>query len=99
MKNVSLIKKIEYEDDLSKTYPVTFVLEYDFDRSKAKKFFNEIKEQSLLAHDKINVGNNSFTVEISLKNIGQITKILLKNNLDFYGVYAVSYTHLRAHET
>ena len=89
MKNVSLIKKIEYEDDLSKTYPVTFVLEYDFDRSKAREIFNEIKEQSLLAHDKIIVGNNSFTVEISLKNIGQITKILLKNNLDFYGVYVL----------
>lgn len=89
MNNVSLIKKIEYEDDLSKTYPVTFALDHDFDRSKPKKFFNEIKEQSLLAHDKINVGNNSFTVEISLKNVGQITKILLKNNLDFYGVYVL----------
>lgn len=89
MKNVSLIKKIEYEEDLSKTYPVTFVLDFDFDRSKAKEIFNEIKDQSLLAHNKINVGNNSFTVEIPLKSIGQITKILLKNDLGFYGVYVL----------
>ena len=42
MKNISLIKKIEYEDDLSKPYPVTFNIDIGYDKAKARSIFNAV---------------------------------------------------------
>lgn len=98
MKDISLIKKIEYEDDLSKPYPVTFNIDIGYDKAKARSIFNEIKEQSLLAQDILNLGNNSFTIHIPLTNIPKITKILLKYKFNFYGIYVVYDNYLEMKE-
>lgn len=89
MKSISLIKKIEYKDDLSQTYPVTFVIDFDYDKEKAKSVFNEIKNQALLAYDTLTLGNNSFTIHIPLTSIPKITQILSSYKFNFYGVYVL----------
>lgn len=89
MKNVSLIKKIEYPGKHPEAYPVTFDIGYDFDRETLKHIFNEIKDKSLLAGDGINLGKNSFTVQILLKNIPKITTILTAQGQIFYGIYVL----------
>lgn len=96
MKNVSLIKKIEYRDDLSKIYPVTFDIDFDYDRSKAKTIFNEIKDQSLLGKDSLSLGNNSFTIQTPLTNIPNIIQILLKYKFNFYGIYVLYNDYLES---
>lgn len=98
MKKVSLIKKIEYDDDLSNTYPVSFNIDFGYDKSKAKLVFNEIKDKSLLDQDVLKLGNNSFTIHTPLTNIPKISQIFLKNKFNFYGIYVLYDKYLEMKE-
>ncbi len=89
MKQVSLIKKIEYQKNSSDIYPVTFDLACEYDRESVKKVYNLIKDKKLLGEDYLSLGKNSFTIKILLDNIPSITGILTENGLPFFGIYVL----------
>lgn len=87
MKNISLIKKIEYKENSEEVYPVTFDIGSCSDRDRITGIYSIIKDMSLLSKDSLILGKSAFTIEILLKNIPNIAKVLLDNNLPFYGIY------------
>lgn len=89
MKNVSLIKKIEYNDEAGDVYPVTFDLGCQYDKQLVKNLYIKIKDENLLAEDYLSLKNNSFTVRMTLDKIPDVSELLLKNEVFFYGVYVL----------
>lgn len=87
MKNVSLIKKIEYDNQSNDIYPITFDLGYPEDRQKIKNVYQQMKQELLLSKDYLSLRNNGFTIKTTLDNIPKISELLIENELFFYGVY------------
>lgn len=100
MVNVSLIKKIEYKKNLSdKTiYPVTFEIADDLDRERLIAIYQLAQGKNLLENDEINVFNNTFTIQMKLTNIPEITRILLDEDILFYGIYVLYDDYLEMKE-
>lgn len=98
MKNVSLIKKIEYRENFGEIYPVTIDIGSNFERARITEVYSKIKDKSLLSKDSLVLGQNSLTIQILLENIPEIAKILLENNLPFYGIYVLYDNFLEMNE-
>lgn len=98
MKNVSLIKKIEYRENSGEIYPVTIDIGCSFDRDGITEVYSKIKDKSLLSKDSLVLGKNTFTIQVLLENIPKIAKILLDNDLPFYGIYVLYDNFLEMNE-
>ncbi|WP_073997267.1 hypothetical protein [Anaerococcus urinomassiliensis] len=98
MKNVSLIKKIEFRENSGEIYPVTIDIGSAFDRDGITEVYSKIKDKSLLSEDSLVLGENTFTIQVLLENIPKIAKILLDNNLPFYGIYVLYDNFLEINE-
>lgn len=98
MKNVSLIKKIEYRENSGEVYPITFDIGCAFNRDGITNAYSKIKDKSLLSKDSLVLGKNTFTIQTIFENIPEIAKILLDNNLPFYGIYVLYDNFLEMNE-
>lgn len=98
MNDVSLIKKIECNPNSTDVYPVTFDVGCNVDRDRVKAVYNLIKDKDLLANDRINLGDASFTIRAELRNISKISTILAQNDIGFYGIHVLYDKYLEMKE-